>query len=526
MTDIHRSIALVTNLTLVALLASACGTSPGTTPGAAGTGTPGISVTTAPGVPVDAGAMFGLAPDPRAAGITYQPDVVFLEAGPRAIRSGLSDGLTWNLDRHAAGVERVQPGVVLYATSLVVGRVLQVKEVNADELAVTLAPVDLGDVIKDGHISIDQDIDLGAMGVRTFADAPGLEGQLDPLQVDPIEPEPTQAAWMDRNPGGARMNGVTLASWRQPSTSPATVLDVLPTMPPPYNQGETEWKRGEWSGRIARSGGDITMTVVQQGDLQWHGKVVFHFTTPHLDADIGIIDGEVGDGEIQMRGLRQVALGLQAGSYNGLSDNISEKLELPASFDLPVIVGGIAMNVNVSFKFLVQTAFSAKNSTLEAFGAWDTEGPLSYSRQTGAVEVVWPTITPNPNILDSIKAISVGTNGVVFATSIRLMLGLGAFSFSAGPYAQLATSVSLAGGSSIGFAGAAMQCRQATVTVQGSFGAGLAVSDTVAKGLNAYFKYIGVPQTVETTSYTPLLSEPLYSNAFWMPDTDYCKLAP
>jgi hypothetical protein len=450
--------------------------------------------------------------------------VVFLEGGPAAIRSGRSDGLTWNLDRHAAGVEQVRPGVVLYATSLVVGRVLQVKEVSADEVAVTLAPVGLGEVIRDGHIRIDQDIDLDGMGMRSFADAPGLEGQLDPLVVDPIEPDPTQGASWGTDPSTAHLSQVTLASRGRPSGSTTQFLDVLPTMPPPYNQGEMEWKRGDWSGRIARTGGDITMTVVQAGDLQWHGKVVFHFTTPHLDADIGIVDGEVGDGEIQMRGLRQVALGLQAGSYNGLSDNISEKLELPVSLDLPVIVGGIAMNVNVSFKFLVQTAFSAKNSTLEAFGAWDTEGPLSYSRETGAVEVVWPTITPNPNILDSLKTISVGTNGVVFATSIRLMLGLGAFSFSAGPYAQLVTSVSLAGGSSIGFAGAAMQCRQATVTVQGSFGAGLAVSDTVAKGLNAYFKYIGVPQMVETKTYTPLLSEPLYSNAFWMPDTDYCKL--
>ena len=519
---IRRLVALL----LVAAMASACGAAPGASNGGPNGTTPGAAVTISPGAPVDAAAMFGTAPDPRAADVTFQPDVVFLEGGPKAIRSGLSDGLTWNLDRHAAGVDKVKAGVVLYATSLVVGRVLQVKEVNADEVAVTLAPVDLGDVIKDGHIRIDQDVDLGAMGIRTFADAPGLEGQLDPIQVDPIEPDPTQGAAAPVDPGVAGLSRVALASRARPSSSNPYLGDVLPTMPPPYNQGETEWKRGEWSGRIARSGGDITMTVVQEGDLQWHGKVVFHFTTPHLDADIGIIDGEVGDGEIQMRGLRQVALGLQAGSYNGLSDNISEKLELPASFDLPVIVGGLAMNVNVSFKFLVQTAFSAKNSTLEAFGAWDTEGPLSYSRATGAVEVVWPTITPNPNILDSLKSISVGTNGVVFATSIRMMLGLGAFSFNAGPYAQLVTSVSLATGSSIGFAGAAMQCRQATVTVQGSFGAGLAVSDTVAKGLNAYFKYIGVPQTVETKSYTPLLSEPLYSNAFWMPDTDYCKLAP
>lgn len=519
MTGIRRLVAFL----LVATLASACGTAPGAANGATPGGT---GSTTATGAPVDSAALFGMAPDPKAAGVTFQPDVVFLEAGPAAIRSGRSDGLTWNLDRHAAGVDRVKPGVVLYATSLVVGRVLQVKEASADEVAVTLAPVELGEVIKDGQIRIDQDIDLDGMGIRSFADAPGLEGQLDPLVVEPIEPAPTEGASRGTHPSIARLSQVSLASRGRPSGSTTSFLDVLPTMPPPYNQGEMEWKRGEWSGRIARSGGDITMTVVQQGDLQWHGKVVFHFTTPHLDADIGIVDGEVGDGEIQMRGLRQVALGLQAGSYNGLSDNISEKMELPISLDLPVIVGGIAMNVNVSFKFLVQTAFSAKNSTLEAFGAWDTEGPLSYSRETGAVEVVWPTITPNPNILDSLKTISVGTNGVVFATSIRLMLGLGAFSFSAGPYAQLVTSVSLAGGSSIGFAGAAMQCRQATVTVQGSFGAGLAVSDTVAKGLNAYFKYIGVPQTVETKTYTPLLSEPLYSKAFWMPDTDYCKLAP
>lgn len=517
MTRIPRFVPLL----LVVTMASACGQAPG-----AGTGATSAVPGTTKGPDAAAGqvALFGTAPDPRAPGVTYQPDVVFLEDGQAAIRAVTSDGLTWHLDRHAAGVDQVKTGVVLYATSLAVGRVLKVEESGADELAVTLAPIEIGEVIKDGRIKIGQDIDLAGWGIRSLPDVPGLEGELDPIAVDPVEPVATEGAsrWVD--PAGGQAPQVHLASRRDSSQDLVNTLDGLPTMPPPYNQGEMEWKRGKWSGRIARTGGDIALTIVQSGDLQWHGKVVFHFTTPHLDADIGIIDGEVGDGEIELRGLRQIAVGLQAGSYNGLSDNISEKLELPVSFDLPVIVGGIAMNVNVSFKFLVQTAFSAKNSTLEAFGAWDTEGPLSYSRETGAVEVVWPTITPNPNILDSLKTISVGTNGVVFATSIRVMLGLGAFSFSAGPYAQVVTSVALASGSSIGFGGAAMQCRQATVTIQGSFGAALAVSDTVAKGLNAYFKYIGVPERVETKTYPPLLSEPLYSNAFWMPDTGYCKL--
>ena len=506
-------------LLFVTLVGTGCGPASGDPPASPGQGPGAASARPGQGSGVDSVALFGAAPDPRAADVTYQPDVVFLETGPGAIRSVTSDGLTWTFERSAAGIDQVKPGVVLYATSLAVGRVVQVQETGADELAVTLAPVGLGEVIKDGRIRIDQDIDLAGWGIRSLPDVPGLIGELDPL-----EPAPTEGATRSRGASDDTPPRVHLAAPRPQATTSTTALNVLPTMPPPFTQGEMEWKSGKWSGRIARTGGDITITVVQSGDLQWHGKVVFHFTTPHLDADIGIVDGEVGDGEIQLRGLRQIALGLQAGSYNGLADNISEKLELPASLDVPVIVGGIAMNLNVSFKFLVQTAFTAKNSTLEAYGAWDTEGPLSYSRETGTVEVVWPTITPNPNILDSLKHISVGTSGLVFATSIRVMLGLGAFSFSAGPYAQVVTSVALASGSSIGFAGAAMMCRQASVTVQGSFGAGLAVADTVANGLNAYFRYIGVPQRIETKMYPPLLSEPLYSNAFWMPDTDYCKL--
>jgi hypothetical protein len=506
-------------LLLATAIASGCGPASGASPGVTG-GAPGAG-TASPGQgsAVDSVTLFGNAPDPRAADVTWQPDVVFLDGGPAMIRSVTSDGLTWTIDRRAGGVEQVKPGVVLYATSLAVGRVLKVEEVGADELAVVLAPVGLGEVIKDGRIRIDQDVDLAGWGIRSLPDVPGLIGELDPL-----EPMPTEGASRSNDAPDGQPLRVPLAAPRPEATAATPALDVLPTMPPPFTEGEMEWKSGKWSGHIVRTGGDIAITVVQSGDLQWHGKVVFKFTRPHLDADLGIIDGEVGDGEIQLRGLRQIALGLQAGSYNGLSDNISEKMELPASLDVPVIVGGIAMNLNVSFKFLVQTAFTAKNSTLEAFGAWETEGPLSYSRETGKVEVVWPTITPNPNILDSLKHISVGTSGLVFATSIRVMLGLGAFSFSAGPYAQVVTSVALAGGSSIGFGGAAMMCRQASVTVQGSFGAGLAVSDTVANGLNRYFEYIGVPQRIETKIYPPLLSEPLYSNAFWMPDTDYCKL--
>ena len=73
------------------MMAAACGAAPGATTGVPGGGpSSGAAVTVAPGAPGDAGAMFGLAPDPHAPGVTYQPDVVFLEAGWRRSRSGLS----------------------------------------------------------------------------------------------------------------------------------------------------------------------------------------------------------------------------------------------------------------------------------------------------------------------------------------------------------------------------------------------------------------------------------------------------
>ena len=507
---------------LIATTVAACGSTPGASSGSgAGTGNPGSGTSTPGGQTGSnpaAAAQFGLAPKPGG-DVTYQPDVVFIERGAEAIRSVTSDGLTWTIDRRAPGVENVTTGVVLYLTSLAVGRVVRVQEVSADDLAVTLAPVDLGEVIKDGNIRIDQDIDLAGWGLRSIADTPGLLGELAPLA-----PEATQAA-SSRSTDIDRF-GTQRAYLAPFPEGPAGVpaLDILPTMPPPYNQGDTTWEVGDWSGRVARTGGDIAFTVATDGDLKWAGKVVFHFTQPHLDADIGIVDGEVGNGEIRLRGLRQIALGLQAGSVNGLGDNTSEKVELPVSLDTPVIVGGVAMNLNVTFKFLIQTAFTAKNSTIEAVGAWDTEGPLSYSRESGAVEVSWPTVTPNPNILDSLKSISIGTTGIVFATSIKVMLGLGVPAFNAGPYAQVVTSVALATGSSIGFAGEAMKCRQATVTVQGSFGAGLTVGDTVGKALNAYLSQLATTTRVDTDNQKPFLSEPLYSHSFWSPDVEYCRL--
>lgn len=453
---------------------------------------------------------YGATPSPDA-DVTYQPDVVLLEGGASAIRSASSDGTTWTIDGDADGADEIALGAVLYATSLAVGRVVFLERDGSGDLVVTLAPVELGEVIRDGRIRVRRALDLDASPMRSIPDAPGSVSELDDAPVEsalrPVS-------------GTEELRIVNIARHRPSAARP----QVVP-MPPPFTEGSSAWAAGGWSGTVTRSSGDVALHVEHAGeDLESIVDVGFHFVTPSLDADIGIIDGEVGDAAIELRGLRELTLDLQAGSVGGLGSNLNQKIEVPVSLNEPIIVGGIALNLNVTFKFLVQTAFTARNSTIAAHGAWTSDGPLSFDRTSGTVSVVTPTITPKADILESLKGISVGVNGIVFATEMRVMLGLGVPAANAGPYARVITSVGLTVGSDLGFAGRAMKCHQATVTVTGAFGAGLALSESVADALNQLFQRLGSAHEIEEENLGDLVSEKLYSTAFWTPDTDYCRL--
>lgn len=477
---------------------------------------------------------YGSAPSPDA-DVTYQPDVVFVGGGPAAIRAASADGLTWLLDGKAPGVDRLAVDKVLYASSLAVGRIVQLRP-EGDQVAVTLAPVRLGEVIRNGRLKVSQPLDLSGWGLQQVPELPGAVASLAPEASGGPSATPTPAdGGQEPTPTGAGPAPTTDGSG-QPAPDPAVtsspiampVVNRLPArrlppvpLPAPFTQGSAPWSAGDWSGQVDRNSGDVTFHVEHAGEgLKAYVDVGFHFASPHLDADLGIVDGEVGDAEIRLRGLREVTLDIRAGSANGLSDNLKQKVEIPVSLNAPVIVGGVAMNLNVRFKFLAQTAFTAKNSTIEASGAWTTEGPLSYDRTSGKVQTDWPTITEKKSIIDSLSGVSVGVNGFVFATEMRVMLGLGVPAVNAGPYARLVTSVGLTVGSDLGI----VKCRQATVTVTAGTGIALSMSDTIAAGINQVFSRLGATRQVEEDNNKQILEQQVYQNSFWAPQVQACTL--
>src|ERR1700761_2911562 len=101
---------------------------------------------------------FGIAPR-RDPSVEYQPGVILMEQGDRAIKSAESDGLTWTFDANAPQVSDFAIDKVVFATGRAVGRVIALKR-QGDSVQVVLGPVQLTDLIRNGTFEMDASVDL------------------------------------------------------------------------------------------------------------------------------------------------------------------------------------------------------------------------------------------------------------------------------------------------------------------------------------------------------------------------------
>lgn len=480
---------------------------------------------------------FGSAPDRNAAGITYQPGVVFLDAGPAAIRGGSNDGLTWLVDSKAAGAGDIAEGKVLYATSTVAGRVLAVRP-QGDNLAVTLGPVQLGDVIKNGRVTFSDAVDVGTMSIQEVPERPGIVSDLAPAPADDPAPDPGGDAPGENAPGGetsGRESPRRATPSSTPPPPPATptlrrfagepgpvaALPPGPALPPPFTEGSKEFTLPlGWAGKIERSSGSVKVQLsnVDRNGLEAVADLGLMFVSPHLDADLGIVDGEVGDSEIRFRGLREVSIDLKAGSVNGQADNLQKTFEVPITFTVPVIVGGLAFNLHFDFKVLLRTAFSAKNSTLSFGGSWTTDGPIGFDKSTGTLTAMVPTFTAKKDIIESVSGTSLGANGLVLAWEAKILLGVGIPWFDAGPYARLTHSTGTTLGSDLG----AVKCRQVTVVVTAGGGVGLSYTVKAKTAANVLLEKAGIKARIEDHDTKEVATKEIYNKTTYAPKNDIC----
>ncbi len=127
---------------------------------------------------------FGIAPK-RDSRVTYASDVLVMEQGDKAIRGAGRDGMTWSFDAGAAHVNEFQVGRIIFATSRAVGRIVRLQS-SGGTVTVSLAPVQITDVIEKGSFLFSADLDPSGAIIYSAPDFPAV---LD------ISPPAKPAAW-------------------------------------------------------------------------------------------------------------------------------------------------------------------------------------------------------------------------------------------------------------------------------------------------------------------------------------------
>ncbi|MDQ2768535.1 MAG: hypothetical protein M3Y30_15440, partial [Gemmatimonadota bacterium] len=124
---------------------------------------------------------FGRAPK-RSPDVDYQPNVIVMEEGDKAIKSIASDGLTWTFDANAPHVNEFQEGKIVFATGRAVGKVLGLRK-SGGTVSLVLGPVQLTDVIKRGRFVMDQPIDPDKIVSYIAPDYPGANDSAGATQT-------------------------------------------------------------------------------------------------------------------------------------------------------------------------------------------------------------------------------------------------------------------------------------------------------------------------------------------------------
>jgi hypothetical protein len=336
--------------------------------------------------------------------ITYQPDVVIVEGGPRAIRSASSDGLIWTIDGKARGAQDVRPGKVLYATSRAVGRVQEVRRVHGDVVA-TLGPVEFTEVFRDAHLNLDQDIDDGALHYLEIPDLPGAvtvpadaptdvaTGAEKGAAKDAAQDVPTTARTIGQTSVRAAHSGrvgtvVARGAVRLAAAAGGTL--------PPARSSSVTADLGEWKAQPYRSPGAFRLKFNHKAAAGLKVFVDFSLKTEklHIRSDVPISGGRVADGAtFAVEGIKSVAISIAAGAANGVIDNSKIRAEVPVQMTLPI--AGTPFAFNISWKFSVATALGGNNTTVTAGGEWGSTVPSAWSTARSSGTVRRSTSTSN-----------------------------------------------------------------------------------------------------------------------------------
>lgn len=447
---------------------------------------------------------YGLAPRPHPE-VTYQPDVILVGGGGAAVRSVTDDGLTWRIDPDAERADDLAPGKVMFLTSRAVGRVVDVRRDGGD-LAVTIGPVELTEVIRDGvfrtaePVPLDRPIaysagtpswvaaDLppeptpsgGTGGGAPGADIPGGSGaEIGGGPGPEIGGGPGPAA--GGAGGGAPVGRTRLVPVRAPAPAPR------PPAPPARVGNQQSAQAGALKLTTECCSDGVTARFDHDdGEIRMTGSVTLLLKRPTATFDLAISGGTVTRAEFSVTGGAGLRVAVKAATSVGNTRNLAKSVVVPTQFSIPIgTILGVPFSATVDQLLEIKTAFSAKDGRLDAAGEYALNGAIGY----GYHRPYWGPIEPSGfkvrnSLTNSITGVSIGASGLLVTYDVKFTVGIGALGFTAGVYVALRASV----GASLGSGAGLIVCRGAGLGVTMRYGVSYSIPKVVADVVNFFLK--------------------------------------
>ena len=459
--------AFAVSVLALALIAGGCGAGPASpSAGASGSGTiasiaPGSSTPVIiPSAGASAGSSFSPASDPELAyghaatrdpAFTYQPAVVFVGGGAAIVRSVSADGLTWTFDGSAPGAADLKVGSIILATSRLAGRVAAISD-DGGNRTVTLAPVTITDIIRDGHITVDQPLAVDGLA---YQELPALESTA--MTTPAPSGSPGASPSLDPTaPGGADLPmpalDAALAVSRTTISVPAIQLAAQgSSLPQPAKQC-LEVSLKSWYFAPCYQSGKLSLQVTRKATSgkgeggKFGGTIALRVSGLTVHLDLGISGGATSGMTMTLEGLDGIDVSVGAG-ISSAADNSTIRVEVPIDTYVPLeAVTGLPLVAYIEWQTSVDMALSGNNSTLATQGSYDLSGPIGVQNGTA----VAPTLTVKESILDNITGVTIGPSAAVLASRVKILLGVGAPGFAAGPFSSVTVAVGFGRGSVLG----------------------------------------------------------------------------
>ncbi|MFI7026322.1 hypothetical protein ACIBMZ_26765 [Micromonospora sp. NPDC049900] len=409
---------------------------------------------------------YGMAPVPHP-DLTYQPDVVLVGGGGRAVRSVTADGLTWRIDAAAPRADDLAPGKVMFVTGRGVGRVLDLRREGGD-LLVTIGPVTVTDVIRDGTLAR-QDIAID----------------------DPVAYRAGEPIWaLDEEEADAVLASPSGRAGRHGPLRPAP-LPPRPAQPAPVRGGgEVTTVVANFSTGVSLHGGAEVSFHYDRDGTKLSGRAALTFDQPRASFHLDIRGGSVSRAELSIAGGFGVRYTFEAGIRNG--HNLKAVLPIPVEFAIPMgTVIGVPLALTISQTVKVTTAFGAKAGTVKGNGEFSLAGSLGYGYAGGTFG---PQVSKNfqrkESLINSLRGVPVGVMGLLIEHRVRFDLGFSAFVLKAGLFFEVSTAYGTTIGSALGAPLAV--CRGVGIGVWASYGIGYTILAPVAKVINKFLRLLNV----------------------------------